>query len=319
MNLDAVLEIARFPLGAGLVAANVAVWFGVWLERDSAAIEVREKGWRILVRGLAAETAIGFFVFALDTSIGIRQTAEITAASERADTAELQIASAKDQAATAMADAAFLGVSQKDLHDFVTAQKAANDAAIADLKRNTIGLEKARKEATEAAAGAKKDLADMQTALAQERQLRAAMASTITNRQLSAAQQTAVANEMQKWVIMHGTTAPNVAVFSVSGSFESASLADQIAAALTKAHFSVNRNAVTMGQPIAVSGVGMFTSADPRGNPVAGALAAALTRQGILAFVIPEHWKGCENPTAKDVGCSAFSVEVGDIPLLPAK
>jgi hypothetical protein len=109
MNFDAILEISRFVLGAGLVAANVAVWYGVWLERDSAPIEVQHKGWRILVRGLAAETAIGFLVFALDTSISARQQNEIAAAQQRAANAELE--------------AGHLGVDVHNLRGFVAAQE----------------------------------------------------------------------------------------------------------------------------------------------------------------------------------------------------
>jgi hypothetical protein len=77
MNLDAELEIARYVLAATLVFANFAVWYGVWLERDSAPPEEQRRGWRILLFGLAAEIAIGVFMFATDAAINVRQRSEI--------------------------------------------------------------------------------------------------------------------------------------------------------------------------------------------------------------------------------------------------
>ena len=43
MNLDTILETVRAVLGLGLVLANIAVWYGVWLERDSADQKVFER------------------------------------------------------------------------------------------------------------------------------------------------------------------------------------------------------------------------------------------------------------------------------------
>ena len=86
--LDAALEVTRFILGGLLVAANVAVWYGVWLERETAPPEVQQRGWRILVRGLAAETTIGFLLFAADTSLGLRQAAKLNNAQSIAGQAQ---------------------------------------------------------------------------------------------------------------------------------------------------------------------------------------------------------------------------------------
>ena len=73
MSADFALEVTRVVLGVLLVAANFAVWYGVRLERDAAPQETKEKGWRILVRGLAAETAFGALLFVADTTLGVRQ------------------------------------------------------------------------------------------------------------------------------------------------------------------------------------------------------------------------------------------------------
>jgi hypothetical protein len=89
MNLDTALEIARISLGIALLLANIAVWYGVWLERDSEPPEVQQRGWRILLLGLAAETAIGLFAFGLDMEIGARQGVKSSAAQERAADADV--------------------------------------------------------------------------------------------------------------------------------------------------------------------------------------------------------------------------------------
>jgi hypothetical protein len=71
------LESVRIVLGIGLVLSNIAVWYGVWLERDSAPQEIKDRGWRLLVRSLAAEAALAFLLLAADTTLGVRQRAEI--------------------------------------------------------------------------------------------------------------------------------------------------------------------------------------------------------------------------------------------------
>jgi hypothetical protein len=168
MNPDAILEIIRFVLGAALVGANVAVWYGVWLERDSAPKEVQHRGWRILVAGLAAETAIGFVLVAIDTEIGVMQRSRIAITQERAANAERE--------------AGRLGVDVTNLHAFVSAQEqeitsqfarfksfAENELAkteelIDELNRSRQDLNKARTEAQAAAKLAETELTAMQAA-----------------------------------------------------------------------------------------------------------------------------------------------------------
>ena len=71
------LEIARIGLGLGLVLSNIAVWYGVYLEHDRFPKETQDKGWRILLVGLAVEAVLAFILLATDTTIGLRQRREI--------------------------------------------------------------------------------------------------------------------------------------------------------------------------------------------------------------------------------------------------
>src|SRR5258708_7495651 len=82
----------------------------------------------------------------------------------------------------------------------------------------------------------------------------------------------------------------SVAVFAVDTSFESASLADQIAAILGPdgAQWTINRYPVMYGAAYSVSGVGVLTSRSHRGIAVAETLVKALNENGIAAFVLPE-------------------------------
>jgi hypothetical protein len=61
IQMDTALEIVRVVLALGIVLSNVAVWRGVYLENDKFPKETRDAGWRLLVKGLAAESALAFF------------------------------------------------------------------------------------------------------------------------------------------------------------------------------------------------------------------------------------------------------------------
>jgi hypothetical protein len=196
------LEYVRGAIGIALLLANVGVWYGVYLERDSAPKEIQDRGWRILVRSLATEAALGFFLFAVDTTIGLRQTAVLASAGIQIEESKAKIAIANDHAATAMADAALLGVSQKDLHVFVVrkqgeigrqfdqfksfaeGERKRAEKVIADLDKNRKSLEDVRKQAEASLQSGKKILADMQTTLAQERAERDKFARLAEPRQI---------------------------------------------------------------------------------------------------------------------------------------
>jgi len=139
-------------------------------------------------------------------------------------------------------------------------------------------------------------------------------------RELTDDQKSSIASKMLQWALLPGTNSPqNAAVFPTGDLFESAHLADEIAAALEKAGWNVNRNHVTMGMPMALAGVGLFTSSNVRANTVALALANVLNGERIATFLIPVKWKGCEDQKLpgdpdKNPWCSMVIVMVGDHP-----
>src|SRR5690242_10860138 len=60
------LETFHTILAVGLVLANVAVWYGVYLEQDKFPAATQHRGWRILLIGLAAEAALGLLLVGVD-------------------------------------------------------------------------------------------------------------------------------------------------------------------------------------------------------------------------------------------------------------
>lgn len=71
------LEYGRLVLALALVAANVAVWSGVYFEGDRFAESTKKIGWRILVIALAAEAAFAAVLVVVDSEISGQQKAEI--------------------------------------------------------------------------------------------------------------------------------------------------------------------------------------------------------------------------------------------------
>ena len=155
----------------------------------------------------------------------------------------------------------------------------------------------------------------------QERLARVQLESRLAPRNLSSEQQDRLAKRLAQWATLPGTnTRQSVAVFPTTNSFESAALADQIAAALGAAGWDVNRQQVDFGKPIAAKAVYLLTSRNPRGIAVATALFEALTSEQILTLFRDDFRNGCEElgmtaeQIATDPFCSQVSVFVGDHP-----
>jgi hypothetical protein len=89
---DSNLDIAKVLLGIGLVLANIAVWRGVYLEQDHFPKDTQDKGWRMLIRGLAAETMIALFSLTIDTIASNLQKEKIAGLYDRATIAERETA-----------------------------------------------------------------------------------------------------------------------------------------------------------------------------------------------------------------------------------
>ncbi len=74
---NAQLTFIRYASELIIIVSNFAVWRGVYLEQKKFSEETQHRGWRMLVRGLALETAFGAFLFAADTTLSDRQQAAL--------------------------------------------------------------------------------------------------------------------------------------------------------------------------------------------------------------------------------------------------
>lgn len=276
MNWSDVLHVARYALGAGLIGANVAVWYGVWLERESAPKDVQERGWRILVRALAAEAAIGVFLFAADTGIDVIQRKENANTYERATNAERE--------------AGRLGVSVGKLHTFVTDEERKIDGQMegfskyaegekqqfgeiaASLAKSKGDLEKARSDALAASDLTKKDLAQMQALLNQEAALRQQMISVLTPRHFSPDQHLATFGPMRVDILTFGDTR------------EISDFGRNLAEALQTVGWKPKVWSVMSGSAYGVTGVPVYArKGDAKGSAAATALVSAILGQHISA------------------------------------
>lgn len=201
--------------------------------------------------------------------------------------------------------------------EIANAQQKANDAA-AEAAKLGVTVDNLTQVAQTKAGEANLAIAALTEATAQAAGKVAAIEKTVTPRDLSPEQQKRI------WERLSAENAVvRYAVFSTTGVFESAHLADEIAKSLTpdQSAKDVNRYPVTYGEaPYSIAGVGILASDSAKGQRGAEALARALSSEGISAFVLPTKGMKCaEIDSLKavaetDPACSAISVEVGDHP-----
>jgi hypothetical protein len=175
-------------------------------------------------------------------------------------------------------------------------------------------------------AKARGDEAGAEAAKASERANKAALEleKFRSPRVITEEQRKTIVSAMVKWRTIPNGQPQSVVVFSVDASFESASLADQIAAVLGPdgVGWNINRYPVMYGKSYSVAGIGILTSRSKRGNLIANDLVRVFNSNGIAAFVAPEKRRGCEDmPTLMDTDtddtnpwCSSISVMVGEHP-----
>ncbi len=87
-----------------VIVSNVAVFVGVYLERDTHSEETRKEGWLLVAKGLAAEIAFGLFLLVGNSILSGRQAKAIE--DQRSVTAKAQIeaAAANTKAVTLLAE-----------------------------------------------------------------------------------------------------------------------------------------------------------------------------------------------------------------------
>jgi hypothetical protein len=298
-TLDALRKICRFPA----VKEKLPPW-----AKLSGTF-----GWALIIAGVIGEGVAEGFLYKADGLV------------LKFDEILLQDTTGKSN--SAVVDAVALAEKFGGLHKFVEArERELNDqfgafnryaddenkraeAVIAELNSDRQKLDKSRVDAVAAANEAKEALK--------------AVTAARQPRDLTVDQQRTIAEKMSAWTKLPNSAGrQRASVFVTNESFEGAHLAEQIAAALgsEQAGWDIDRNHVTLGNEMALSGVGMFASRNVRGRAVATALAKALNDEGIAAFVIEQKWKGCEDLEQlkkridTDPWCSRISVMVGDHP-----
>ena len=189
------------------------------------------------------------------------------------------------------------------------------------LRRDLASAGTESANAHERAAKAEQAAAEANRIAEGERLARVKIEEKLAPRRFSNDQLRTIASNMSKWAKLPGTDIrQSAAVFSISSSFESASLADQIAVALKTAGWDINRFPVTFGKSYSVSGIGILTSSNARGIAVGEALSKTLNSERMFTFIIPEKRYGCEEMNMEasrieaDPACSQISVFVGDHP-----
>lgn len=191
------------------------------------------------------------------------------------------------------------------LHALRTTQSQLHEKELTALRNDTTRLTTEGDQARAAFRGAEARALEAQVALERFK----------APRILSAEQLRDVADKMSGWkTIPSSEEGQSAAVFALGSDLESLRLADQIAEALGPqgSGFKINRYPVTYGTALAVSGVGILTSTNSRGIKVAEDLAAALTLNGVDAFVIPQKRVGGDE--AYPAAASSISVMVGEKP-----
>ena len=169
---------------AAIVLVGVCVEFLVWLFYSNRKEKSAEKIWLFIGYFLVILGVGGEFIFSgriTRLAEEIQQVSDQKVASVQKDAGE-----ANNKAADALKQAAILGLSQKNLHNFVAEQKNLNDAAIGELNKSAASLSAARDDARASADITKKDLAEMTDLLNQESALRKRMISLMAPRHLSA-------------------------------------------------------------------------------------------------------------------------------------
>ena len=155
----------------------------------------------------------------------------------------------------------------------------------------------------------------------EERLARVKVEEKIAPRRLSSAQQTSLAAKLAKWANRNEWTKQVAFVAAIPDSHEGTVFANDILYALKAAGWDTRASTSGMtGTVKGVSGVVVRTSSNPLAIAVAHALVEALAEERVLASVLPEKARGCEEEGRskdymdKEPACSMIQVIVADHP-----
>lgn len=207
-------------------------------------------------------------------------------------------------------------ITQSDADKRIAVAGSAASQANAEAAKANEAAAKAHMRA----AGLEKEAANLKAQAEADRFARIKIEERLAPRRLSE-------NQMQSLLVALApiATSPSgvrqsVAVFPSAISFEAAILADQLAAVLGSAGWTINRHPVTFGHALVVSGVQILTSSNRRGIEAANTLVRLLIAEGIAAGVLDFKRRGCEEmgyseeQIDADPACSQISVMIGDQP-----
>jgi hypothetical protein len=309
VDIPKLMSAADWWEGAGYIASGL-VLIGIVIESVELLHAIRAKkfkeklfefaGLSIVILGLALEILA-------QVQSNNRTGIVIAALDAEARTAEARIADANKAAQKAAEDAAKLGVSVGDLHNFVDDQEGKNNAAIIELKRSTAGLDKARDDALGAAALSKKALSDMTAALEEERVVREKMMAVISPRDFTPIQKAEIKGRLSKFSPMR------VDIITFGDTREIADFGRKLSEALQSAGWSPKLWSAFNGASYGVTGVPIFTRKDaPAKAPqVAAALESALIDQKISTKVL-DPFEGTKLPVSVN-GPNWDEADVADI------
>lgn len=129
----------------------------------------------------------------------------------------------------------------------------------------------------------------------QERTGRMQLELKLAPRRLSATQSAVIARELKPIAQASGFVKQHASVIAIPETNEANNFAMDLSAAIANAGWTtyLGRNGMTGNIPPS-AGVVIRTSSNPRSIAAGDAVAAALSREGFLAAVLPERARGCE-------------------------
>lgn len=281
--MDRLLEWAHYALGFGILLANVAVVHGVRLEHESNPPDVKLRGFRILVLGLAFEAAFGVLLFGDDTAISLRQKAEVSAAQATAARAVLQAGRLGAKVDTLPR---FVDQKEREINGDISAfrqfaQSTRNEtsAAMETLQTDEAALSKQTRAAASTLAASRHMASQLKSELSQEAQLRTQVAKIIAPWTISDAQLERVADALAPFA---GQQWQAVAYWDNKQSLD---LANRIYVALGDARWRYLPLQKWAGLFGGITGVLVYShpQASPRTRAAAAALVKALNDAGIQA------------------------------------
>lgn len=174
--------------------------------------------------------------------------------------------------------------------------------------------------ANERSANAELRAAEANEKAEQERLARVQIEEKIAPRRFSSEQKKSLANKLAVWAKPNAFILQHASVAAFPDTHEANVFAADILSILKAAGWSTYDGMSGMASPKVTVGVVVRTSSNPRSIKVGHAFTDALMGERVLASVLPEKAKGCEEEGRtqeymdKEPACSMIQILVGDHP-----